>query len=238
MAAPRVVCVPDAIIVVVAMMRRAEDRTVKVWDIATGRVKRTYGGPAGHALDIYSLDCSSDGQFIASGSGDKTVKLWNMHGAECLQTFGNEHTYGPTDGVTSVAISPDGRLLAAGSLDHAVRLWDTATGQFLAKLDRSTAAPNSPGSGHTDSVYSVAFSPDGAYLASGSLDHSILLWDVRQLQGGVGNSAAPSSTVAKFVGHTDFVLSVAFNVDGSMLVSVRAQPFAPCAVSSRVDLWL
>lgn len=195
----------------------AEDKTVKVWDIATGRIKHTYGGETGHSLDIYSLDCSADGRFIASGSGDKTVKLWSTSNGGCLHTLGDEATHGPTDGVTSVSISPDGRTLAAGSLDKVVRLWDATTGQFLAKLGNGVAGSTV---GHSDSVYSVAFSPDGKYLASGSLDHSIMLWDVSQARSGTaGAGNGQSSMVSKFTGHTDFVLSVAFNVDGSLLMS-------------------
>ena len=196
----------------------AEDKTVKVWDIATGRIKHTYGGDKGHTLDIYSLDCSADGRFIASGSGDKTIKLWSTSTGTCLHTLGDERTDGPTDGVTSVSISPDGRTLAAGSLDKVVRLWDVTTGQFLAKLgngDRAAAAGQAA-FGHADSVYSVAFSPDGNTLASGSLDHSIMLWDVSHARAGPSNNG---SMVAKFTGHTDFVLSVAFNMDGSLLMS-------------------
>ena len=205
-----------------SLITGAEDRTVKVWDIASGRIKHTYGGETGHTLDIYSLDASSDGRLIASGSGDKTVKLWNIAGGECLHTLGGEGAArqgtGPTDGVTSVSISPDGRTLAAGSLDKVVRLWDTGTGQFLAKLgDGDTAAMGQHTSGHGDSVYSVAFSPDGRTLASGSLDNSIMLWDVSQARQNGNGSTTP--VVTKFTGHTDYVLSVAFNVDGSLLMS-------------------
>jgi WD40 repeat protein/tetratricopeptide (TPR) repeat protein len=191
-----------------SLITGAEDKTVKLWDIASGRIKRTYGGQLGHHLDIYSLDCSSDGRFVASGSGDKTVKLWETETGECLHTLGSDNTHGPTDGVTSVSISPDGRIIAAGSLDKVVRLWDTATGQFLGKLGELGGSD-----GHTDSVYSVAFSSDGKYLASGSLDHSVILWDVKQAMAG------RHSMAAKFNGHSDFVLSVTFNRDGSLLMS-------------------
>lgn len=64
-------------------------------------------------------------------------------------TLGNDEV-GPKDGVTSVAWSPDGRLVAAGSLDRIVRLWDAQSGYFLERYE-----------GHLDSVYAVAFSPDG-----------------------------------------------------------------------------
>jgi WD40 repeat protein len=58
---------------------------LQLWDITSGRIKRTYGGQLGHHLDIYSLDCSSDGRFIASGSGDKTVKLWEKETGKVRQ---------------------------------------------------------------------------------------------------------------------------------------------------------
>ena len=104
---------------------------------------------SGHELDIYSLDFSRDGKTIVSGSGDKKVKIWDVEKRKLLETLGNDEV-GPKDGVTSVAISPDGRLVAAGSFDFIVRLWDAHTGYFLERYE-----------GHTESVHSVAFSPDG-----------------------------------------------------------------------------
>ena len=79
------------------------------------------------------------------------------------------------DGVGSVAFSPDGRTLAVGRMIYdwggndagIVRFWDVATGEHLRTLD-----------GHTDDVNSVAFSPDGSTLASGSLDGTVLLWEI------------------------------------------------------------
>eukprot|EP01089_Gocevia_fonbrunei_P001566 TRINITY_DN1145_c0_g1_i5.p1 TRINITY_DN1145_c0_g1~~TRINITY_DN1145_c0_g1_i5.p1 ORF type:complete len:503 (-),score=116.97 TRINITY_DN1145_c0_g1_i5:163-1536(-) len=174
------------------------DKTVKVWDIDEKSIKHTF---VGHELDIYTLDFSSDGRFIASGSGDKKAKIWDMESTDekCVHTLGDDKN-GPGDGITSVAISPDGRYVAAGSLDRIIRLWDTQTGQFIAQYE-----------GHLDSVYSVAFSPDGKYLATGSLDKTIKLWDLLE-----SSSIGCRST---FSGHKDFVLSVAFSPDGSWLVS-------------------
>lgn len=175
----------------------AEDKTVKVWDIAHKRILHTFSG---HELDIYSLDFSHDGRFIVSGSGDKKAKIWDLEKSKCAFTLGNEEV-GPKDGVTSVAISPDGRLVAAGSLDRIVRLWDAQTGYFLERYE-----------GHLDSVYSVAFSPDGKSLASGSLDKTLKLWDL-------SGSRARSRCRSTFNGHKDFVLSVAFSPDGNWLIS-------------------
>jgi glucose repression regulatory protein TUP1 len=116
------------------------------------------------------------------------------------------------DGVTTVAVSPDGKFLAAGSLDRAVRVWDTERGTLVERLE-----------GHKDSVYSVAFSPTGLELLSGSLDKTIKLWELSAPRSvpGMMHSGAPRAGACKttFVGHKDFVLSVALSPDGKWVVS-------------------
>jgi tetratricopeptide (TPR) repeat protein len=105
---------------------------------------------------------SPDGTRLASGSVDKTVKVWDAQtGQETLALRGH------TNGVTSVAFNPDGTRLASGSADKTVTIWDSVTGKGLLSLK-----------GHAGWVKSVAFSPDGTRLASGSFDRSINLWEV------------------------------------------------------------
>jgi glucose repression regulatory protein TUP1 len=140
----------------------------QVWDIPSRTIKHTFSG---HEQDIYSLDFSRNGRHIASGSGDRTVRLWDVEASQNILTVSIE------DGVTTVAISPDGRYLAAGSLDKSVRVWDTSSGAVVERLD----GPD----GHRDSVYSVAFAPNGRDLVSGSLDKTIKLWELPS-RGGLG----------------------------------------------------
>lgn len=179
----------------------AEDKQIRVWDIKARTIRYLFSG---HEQDIYSLDFSRNGRHIASGSGDRTVRMWDMESGQCILTLSIE------DGVTTVAISPDGRYVAAGSLDKTVRVWDTTTGFLVERLE----APD----GHKDSVYSVAFSPNGRDLVSGSLDKTIKLWEL-QAPRGIQSTHKGGVCVKTFVGHKDFVLSVASTPDSQWILS-------------------
>ena len=151
------------------------DHTIRLWNAMTGEHKRTL---TEHANDVTSIVFSPDGRTLASGSYDKTICLWDAVNGEHRQTL-----TGHTHWVNSVAFSPDGQTLASGSgdktillrkleadsdilmEDHTIRLWDAATGE-----------PKRTFIGHTDRIHSVAFSPDGQTLASGSYDGTVILW--------------------------------------------------------------
>jgi glucose repression regulatory protein TUP1 len=179
----------------------AEDKQIRVWDIKSRSIRYLFSG---HEQDIYSLDFSRSGRHIASGSGDRTVRMWDMESGQCTLTLSIE------DGVTTVAISPDGRYVAAGSLDRTVRVWDTSNGFLVERLE----APD----GHKDSVYSVAFTPNGQDLVSGSLDKTLKLWEL-QAPRGAQSTHKGGVCVKTFVGHKDFVLSVASTPDSQWILS-------------------
>ncbi|KAG0305559.1 hypothetical protein BGZ99_002044, partial [Dissophora globulifera] len=99
---------------------------------------------------------------IASGSGDKTVRLWDAQtGVPGLVLSGH------TDTICSVTYSPNGHQIASGSGDKTVRLWDAQSG-----------IPGFILSGHTSSIWTVTFSPNGHRIFSGSGDETVRLWDV------------------------------------------------------------
>ncbi len=118
----------------------------------------------GHESLVWSVAFSPDGGWLASGSADQTIRLWDMAdpSAEPTVLRGHESL------VRSVAFSPDGGWLASGSDDQTIRLWD---------LSQPGAEPVVL-RGHEDWVRSVAFSPDGERLASGSSDQTIRLWQL------------------------------------------------------------
>jgi WD40 repeat protein len=165
------------------------DRTVKLWDAATGRQLRTFRG---HTDAIHSVAFGPDGKQLASASDDQTGKLWDTTTGREILTF-----RGHTGPVLGVAFSPDGKHVASASRDHSVKLWDATTGKETRTLQ-----------GHTDAVRRVAFSPDGRHLASTSDDQTARVWDIVRGQ-----------EIVKLEGHTDTVFGVAFSPDGCRLAS-------------------
>jgi WD40 repeat protein len=105
------------------------DKTVKLWDLATGQEQQTFRG---HAYAVWSVAFSADGCYIASGSYDHTIKIWDVRGEERITLKGH------SDIITSVAFSLDGRYLASGSHDKTIRIWDTTTGKEQQALEIGT----------------------------------------------------------------------------------------------------
>ena len=130
----------------------------------------------GHTAWVSCVAFSPDGQMLASGSWDRTIRLWNSHTGQHKATLMRDGMYD----VTSVAFSPDGSMLVSGGggWDTKIRLWDTETGSHIATFIRHkenvTSVVFSP---DKENVTSVVFSPDGERLASGGgwQDNRILL---------------------------------------------------------------
>ncbi|MFM7423387.1 MAG: WD40 repeat domain-containing protein [Elainella sp.] len=112
---------------------------------------------SGHQGNVLGVDISPDGQLVATGSNDKTVKLWRKDD-KLLQTLQHQNT------VHRVALSSDGRRVAAASLDGKLNIW-TVEG----RLEHSIQDHRAP-------VWGVAFSPDGQTIASASGDRTVKLW--------------------------------------------------------------
>ncbi len=146
----------------------------------------------GHSANVVSLAISPDGQTLFSGSGDKTIKIWQLSSGQELRTLTGHHS-----GVTALAISPDGQTLVSGSADSTIKIWQLSTGQELHTLR-----------GHSSYVDSLAISPDGQTLVSGSNDNAIKIWQLRTGQ-----------EVRTLRAHSLRVYSLAISPDGQMIVS-------------------
>jgi WD40 repeat protein len=150
---------------------------VKLWDAKRLDKQHLDGKPepriapirarvAGPSLNVAF---SPDGRRLATGGEKNSVKIWDVQTGEKLQTLAGQHS----GEVYALAFSPDedGRWVASAGEDSAVKVWDSHTGAFVRSFR-----------GHTGLVSSVAFSPDGGRLVSGSRDRTVKIWDVTQLE--------------------------------------------------------
>jgi WD40 repeat protein len=150
---------------------------------------------SGHTEGVMAVRFSPDGKFLASASGDKTIKVWRVEDGALEATFGGKE--GHELGISDVAWSYDSKMLASCSDDLKVKVWDRATGAL-----RKTLA------GHCNCLLSVDFQPKTYILASGSYDTKIIQWD------------AETGKLRKImVGHTAPVSSVRYSKDGQHLLS-------------------
>ncbi|KAI9772871.1 MAG: general transcription repressor [Geoglossum simile] len=148
------------------------DRTVRVWDNEAGQQVLTLQIEDG----VTTVAISPDGHFVAAGSLDKSVRVWDVTTGNLVERL--EGQEGHKDSVYSVAFAPNGRDLVSGSLDKTIKMWELqplrgmlpGAGPRGGKCIRTFE-------GHKDFVLSVALTPDGRWVLSGSKDRGVQFWD-------------------------------------------------------------
>jgi WD40 repeat protein len=159
----------------------------------------------GHMARIAGLAFTPDGKFIVSAGDDKIIRVWDWRKSVTVRTIRGQSNLGGNGRIYAMALSPDGRWLAAGGYFdtgcsgqcQAIRLYGFASGELKGLLE-----------GHEYGVISLAFSPDGKKLISGSPGDSAIIWDVER--------ATPMQTLK---GHGDGIHGVAFTPDGARAVT-------------------
>lgn len=169
---------------------------VRIWDAATGELLQTL---AGHTGEVWGASFSPDGIHLATGSRDGTARVWDIspEGSRDWVTFA------PSAG-SPLAYSADGTRLAITSSGTA-KILDALTGKELLTFS----------GGHTQSIKSVAFSPDGSRLATSSTDQTVKVWD---LATGKQLLSLSTPTFAFPAG-----LRVAFSPDGQRIAAASSE---------------
>jgi WD40 repeat protein len=218
-----------------------EDQTIKLWDVNINSPQtlepdlQPFQILRGHCDRILSVVFSPDGKILASGSADRTIKLWNSYTGKLIKTLQGHRSW-----VWGIAISPDSKFLASGSYDHTVKVWDLESGECLQTLQghpssvlavifshdgktlfssgydklvkhwhlESGECLNTWDADSSNRVWAMALSPNSQHLATGGDDHSIKLWDI-----------ATGECLRLFSGHYHPVVSVIFTPKGDRLIS-------------------
>jgi WD40 repeat protein len=177
---------------------------VGVWDTASGALVRSL---TVHTNTVNAVAYSPDGRWLASAGNDGLVALWDTAQGSLAYTL-TLHTAA----VAAVAFTPDSQTLASGGYDGQVILWDVATPTELGQA----GTPRSQLRIGTDAapVYTLAFSPDGTLLATGSAapDSQVRLWRI-------ADGAADPNPLAELAGHLGDIRALAFHPSGQWLVS-------------------
>ena len=162
--------------------------TVRLYDVRGQEIRRF----SGHSGTIKCLAFSPDGKRLVTGSDDKSIRIWDVHGGREVLRL-NRHTAG----ITALAYLGETNRLLSASRDQTVRMWDLRSGLETEAFEA-----------HAGNVLDIAASADGTRLASAHFDTIIRLWDIESAR-----------EIGQCVGHKQMVSALAFTPDGKRLLS-------------------
>ena len=190
------------------------DKLVKLWHVADGKVIETLKE---HSDAVYAVAFMPGGSELLSAAGDRTVKIWSVATGKRLFTVNDS-----LDALYTAAVHPSGRWFAAAGADRMIRTWtwnrETSAGSGNSATLHPSAQETRAGGpvlqastfAHGESVLRLAYSTDGAVLASAGADRVIKLWD-----------AATLREKQVFEAQPDWVMGLALSADGKLLAAGR-----------------
>lgn len=182
------------------------DRKIRLWQVQDTDAQ-LLAVLEGHRAMVRTLAFSADGRYLASGGADSTIRIWDLS----ERRYSVLKSWSQPSLVKCLAFNPRGDTLAVGGSEGLVRLWNLqqvlrATNKRV--LDNAVSVLR----GHEDEINTLAFSPNGATLASGSADNTVRLWAVRE----------PGASPIVLPEHKAWVWSVVFSREGEQLLSAAS----------------
>ncbi|KAL6862077.1 WD40-repeat-containing domain protein [Trichoderma novae-zelandiae] len=209
-----------------ALMAYTQDSKIFLWDLENDKARHLLPG---HTESIDGLAFSHNSEYLASGSDDRTVRIWaisNETGENSEVDMSLCVLEGHEDYVNCVAFSPDDARLASGSSDLTIRIWarkgsEAGPHYGLEKVLR----------GHGSSIYSLDFDPSGQQLISSSSDTSLRVWDISTPQNAEAshNEGREPLALPPVKGHSTTISVVVFSPDGRL--------FSSASSDGKICLW-
>jgi WD40 repeat protein/beta-lactamase regulating signal transducer with metallopeptidase domain len=166
------------------------DKTVRLWDLETGKEVRAFTNPKNVNMTVTAF--SPDGKYALAGSGNGLIWQWELNTGKLVREL-----TGHKDAVQCLSFSPRGDKLLTASHDRTLRLWDMETG----KTEKTFT-------GHSDWARRAVFLPDGKHIVSGGRDKMLRVWDVE------------TETEVKTIDHMNaWVESIALTSDGKRVLT-------------------
>lgn len=171
----------------------SNDRTVRIWDAATGA---ELAALRGHADTVFDAEFSPDGTRVVSRDGVQTVRVWDAVSGEQIALL-TQDAQGLRQTLASAHFSPDGKYILTAGPDRDAQIWDAATGKPLVQMR-----------GHEGFLNSARYSADGTRVVTASRDETARIWD-----------AVTGKEVAVLTGHSAPVVDARFSLDGQRVVT-------------------
>ena len=200
------------------------DKTLKIWDAATGAERATL---TGHTGGVLSCAVSPDGAWIVSASADQTLKIWDVDPLTGRSTTGLARATltGHNKEVNGCVVSPDGAWIISAGQRDGLKIWDAGL------LTRHSV----PAIAVDDWNFSLglkgcAVSPDGAWIVAAGRDKTLKIWDIVTLA--EGGAAFADSARLTLAGHQEQVNACAVSPDGAWIVSGSGYHSGPTVFNS------
>ncbi|KAF9224531.1 WD40 repeat-like protein [Gyrodon lividus] len=179
-----------------ALATCSDDRTVAVWDVATGT--NLVPPFQAHFSQVRWVSYSPDGQRLLTASNDNTIQVWDVSTRRPVEPGFTQPITGHQYGITCAIWSHGGDQIISSSMDGTIGFWHSKTGEQIGDFCR----------GHTAAIWSISLAPGGEYLSSASFDGTVRLWDV-----------TTHAQIGPPLEHGDEIYSATFSPDGLAIIS-------------------